>query len=141
MAGILDDAVSDYRILTSALGLFSTVALLLAMVGLYGVLATYLSQRYHEIGLRMALGAEPWQVASLILSRGLGLVLLGLAIGSAGSYWATQLIRQLLFGVEPTDWATFVVVASLCGLVALMACLLPAWRATRVDPVATLQSV
>ena len=140
MAAILDDAVSDYRVITSTLGLFSAVALSLAMVGLYGVLAYYVSQRYHEIGVRMALGAKPRQVANLILSRGLGLVLAGLAIGLAGSLWASQLIQQLLFGVEPTDLATFVVVALSCGFVALMACLLPAWRATRVDPVATLHS-
>ena len=140
MAAILDDAIADYRVITSTLGLFSTVALLLAMVGLYGVLAYYVSQRTHEIGVRMALGAAPAQVASVILSRGMGLVVAGLALGLAGSFWAGRLIQQLLFGVAPTDGMTFAVVTLVCGSVALLACLVPAWRATRVDPVATLQS-
>jgi putative ABC transport system permease protein len=140
MEAILDGAVSDDRVITSTLGLFSAVALLLAMVGLYGVLAYLVSQRYHEIGVRMALGAEPRQVAGSILARGMGLVAAGLAIGLTGSRWASALIEQLLFGVEPTDGLTFAAVALICGLVALIACLLPAWRATRVDPVATLQS-
>jgi putative ABC transport system permease protein len=140
MNAILDDAMSDYRIVTSSLGLFSTIALLLAMVGLYGVLAYYVSQRYHDIGVRLALGARPGQVATLVVAHGMGLVVAGLAIGLTGSFWATHLVQQLLFGVEPTDSATFLVVALLCGSVALIACLLPAWRATRVDPVVTLQS-
>jgi putative ABC transport system permease protein len=140
MTEILDDAVSDYRVITSTLGLFSTVALLLAMVGLYGMLAYYVSQRHHEIGVRMALGAKPRQVASSILSKGMGLVTAGLVIGVAGSYWASRLLQQLLFGVEPTDWATYLTVTVLSAFVALLACFLPAWRATRVDPVATLQS-
>ena len=140
MNAILDDAMSDYRIVTSSLGLFSTIALLLAMVGLYGALAYYVSQRYHDIGVRLALGARPGQVATLVVAHGMGWVVAGLAIGLTGSFWATHLVQQLLFGVEPTDSATFLVVALLCGSVALIACLLPAWRATRVDPVVTLQS-
>jgi ABC-type antimicrobial peptide transport system permease subunit len=140
MAAILDDALSDYRIITSSLGLFSSIALLLALVGLYGVLAYYVSQRYHEIGVRMALGASRGQVAKIILSRGMGMVAVGLVLGIAGSYWATRLIQQLLFGVEPTDPTTFVVSALAFGMVALMACLLPAWRATRIDPVMVLQA-
>jgi putative ABC transport system permease protein len=140
MASIIDGSLSDFRIITSSLGLFSAIALLLALVGLYGVLAYYVSQRYHEIGVRMALGANARQVARLVLSRGMGLVAAGLVVGLAGSYWATKLIQELLFGVESTDPATFMVAALGFGLVALMACLLPAWRATRVDPVATLQA-
>ncbi len=140
MASILDDALSDFRIITSSLGLFSSIALLLALVGLYGVLAYYVSQRYHEIGVRIALGAGRRQVANLVLSRGMGLVALGLVGGLAGSYWANKLIQRLLFGVEATDPTTFIVAALFFGFVALMACLLPAWRATRIDPVATLQA-
>jgi putative ABC transport system permease protein len=140
MASIIGDALSDFRIITSSLGVFSSIALLLALVGLYGVLAYYVSQRYHEIGVRMALGANARQVARLVLSRGMGLVGAGLVVGLAGSYWATKLIQQLLFGVEPTDPATFVVAASGFGLIGLMACLVPAWHATRVDPVLTLQA-
>jgi putative ABC transport system permease protein len=140
MAAILDDALSDYRIITSSLGLFSVIALLLALVGLYGVLAYYVSQRYHEIGVRMALGASARQVAKMILSRGMGLVLLGLIAGVAASLWATRFIQQQLYGVESYDPATFVVTALGFGFVALFACLVPAWRATRVDPVTTLQA-
>ncbi len=113
MASILDDALSDFRIITSSLGLFSSIALLLALVGLYGVLAYYVSQRYHEIGVRIALGAGRRQVANLVLSRGMGLVALGLVGGLAGSYWANKLIQRLLFGFEATDPATFIV-AALC---------------------------
>lgn len=140
MASILDDALSDFRVITSALGLFSVLALLLALVGLYGVLAYYVRQRYHEIGVRMALGASARQVANLILSRGMGLVAVGLIAGLIASYWATRLIQRLLFGVESTDPATFVVATLGFGLVALVACLAPAWRATRVDPVVILKA-
>jgi putative ABC transport system permease protein len=140
MSSIIHDSLSDFRIITSALGLFSFLALFLALVGLYGVLAYYVSQRYHEIGVRMALGAGARQVARLVLSRGMGLVAIGLVVGLAGSLGATKLIQQLLFGVEPTDPATFIVAASGFGLIGLMACLVPAWRATRVDPALTLQA-
>jgi putative ABC transport system permease protein len=140
MAAILDDALSDYRIITSSLGLFSAIALLLALVGLYGVLAYYVSQRYHEIGVRMALGASAKQVANMILARGMGLVLLGLIAGVTASLWATNFVQQQLYGVGSTDPATFVVTALGFGFVALFACLVPAWRATRVDPVTTLHA-
>lgn len=140
MTSIIDDALADFRIITSSLGLFSSIALLLALVGLYGVLAYYVSQRYHEIGVRMALGASRRQVATIILSRGMGMVAIGLVLGLTGSYWATRLFQQLLFGVEPTDPITFVFAALAFGLVALAACLLPAWRATRIDPVMVLQA-
>jgi putative ABC transport system permease protein len=140
MVSIIDDALSDFRIITSSLGLFSSIALLLSLVGLYGVLAYYVSQRYHEIGVRMALGANARQVANLVLTRGMALVAIGLVMGLTASYWATHLIQRLLFGVESTDPATFIVTALGFGLVALMACLVPAWRATRVDPVLTLQA-
>lgn len=140
MSDILDDAVAEHRVIASSLSLFSAVALLLAMVGLYGALAYYVSQKRREIGLRMALGATPANVARSVLSRGLGLVFVGVAIGVAASIWATRLLQQFLFGVAPNDGATFLAAISLLSLVAVAACLWPAWRATRVDPVATLQS-
>ncbi len=140
MMSILDDSLSDYRIITSSLGLFSAIALLLALVGLYGVLAYYVSQRYHEIGVRMTLGATARQVANMILARGMGLVLLGLVAGVGASIWATKFLQQQLYGVESTDPTTLLVTALGFGLVALLACLVPAWRATRVDPVTTLQA-
>jgi len=140
MISVLDDRLSDFRIVTISLGLFSSFALLLALVGLYGVLAYYVSQRYHEIGVRIVLGATRRQVAKLILSRGMGMVVVGLLFGLAGSYWATRLIQQLLFEIEPTDPATFILTASFFAAVALLACLLPAMRATRIDPAIIIQA-
>jgi putative ABC transport system permease protein len=140
MASVIGDALADFRIITSSLSLFSSIAMLLALVGLYGVLAYFVSQRYHEIGVRMAMGANALQVAQLVLSRGMGLVAIGLVVGLAGSYWATKLMQQMLYGVEPNDPVTFVVAALGFGAIGLTACLVPAWRATRVDPVLTLQA-
>ena len=140
MVSIIDNALSDFRVITSSLGLLSVIALLLALVGLYGVLSYYVSQHYHEIGVRMVLGANARQVANLVLTRGMALVGVGLVVGLAASYWATNLIQRLLFGVGSTDPITFFVTALGFGLIALMACLVPAWRATRADPVLTLQA-
>jgi putative ABC transport system permease protein len=140
MEAIIGDALADFRVVTSALSWFSSIALLLALVGLYGVLAFHVSQRYHEIGVRMALGASRQRVAKRVLARGMGMVGVGLGLGLAGSYWATRLIQQLLFGVEPTDPAAYAAAALGFGTVALAACLLPAWRATRVDPVMILKA-
>ncbi|MCP4901503.1 MAG: ABC transporter permease [bacterium] len=140
MESIVGDSLSDFRVITSSLGLLSAIALLLALVGLYGVLAFYVSQRYHEIGIRMVLGANAFNVANLVLSRGLALVATGLAVGLVASYWATGLVQRLLFGIGSTDPMTFLMTALGFGSVALVACLIPAWRATRADPVLTLQA-
>lgn len=140
MTAIIDDELSDFRIITSSLGLFSSIALLLALVGIYGVLAYYVSQRSHEIGVRMALGASARQVANLVLTRGIALVAMGVFLGVAASFWTTNFIQQQLFGIEAFDPVTFASTAAGFGVVALIACLLPAWRATRVDPVLTLQA-
>ena len=140
MESILDVALADFRIITVLLGVFSSIAILLALVGLYGALAYYVSQRYQEIGIRMALGAGRRQVASMILSRGMGMVAAGLVLGLFGSFSATRVLQQLLFGVQPTDPTSFIAAAVSFVLVALVACLLPAWRATRVDPVIIMQA-
>lgn len=140
MESILDEALADFRIITVSLGVFSSIAILLALVGLYGALAYYVSQRYQEIGIRMALGAGRRQVASMILSRGMGMVAAGLVLGLFGSFSATRVLQQLLFGVQPTDPTSFIAAAVSFVLVALVACLLPAWRATRVDPVIIMQA-
>jgi ABC-type antimicrobial peptide transport system permease subunit len=140
MESIVNDSLSGFRVITSSLGLLSAISLLLALVGLYGVLSFYVSQRYHEIGVRMVLGANTHNVANLVLSRGMALVAAGLVIGLTASYWATEAVQRLLFGIESTDPLTFVVTALGFGSVALMACLVPAWRATRTDPVCTLQA-
>jgi ABC-type antimicrobial peptide transport system permease subunit len=140
MQSIVDASLADFRVIASSLGLLSLISLLLALVGLSGVLGCFVSQRYHEMGVRMVLGATDWQVASLVLSRGMALVGIGLIAGLCASFWATDLIRRLLFGVNSTDPFTFIVSAVGFGSVALLACLLPAWRATQADPVLTLQA-
>ena len=139
MAAIVDEAVAEFRVVTLALGLFAAVALALALVGLYGVLDYQVRQRRRELGVRMALGASPAALASLVLGRGLVMTGLGLAAGTAGAVAATRALQALLFEVTPTDPATFVAVPALFGLVTIGACLLPAWRAARVNPAETLR--
>jgi putative ABC transport system permease protein len=140
MVSIIDDALAEYRTVTFSLGLLSAIALLLAAVGLYSVLAYYVSQRTHEIGLRMALGANGASLITIILARGFVLVGIGLALGIAGSLAATRLLQQLLYETAPTDLPTFVGVSLFLGLVTLLACFLPAWRASRVNPIDALRA-
>src|SRR6266480_2508413 len=118
---------------------FASLALLLAAVGIYGVMAQFVAQRRHEIGIRMALGACPLEVVRLVLRQGVRLALLGLAIGIVVAVAATRLIRSLLYGVTASDPLTFVFVATFLIFVVLLACLVPAWRAMRVDPLIALR--
>ncbi|UCC71010.1 MAG: ABC transporter permease [Gemmatimonadota bacterium] len=140
MEEVLSRSVSFTRTVMSALGLFAGFALFLAALGLYGVLAYYVAQRNREIGIRMALGATGRDVFGMVLSRGFALVGLGLVIGIGGAIGAARLIQTLLFEVEATDPATFVSICLFFALVALVACLIPAWRAWRVDPVVAFRS-
>ncbi|MGE0811743.1 MAG: ABC transporter permease [Vicinamibacterales bacterium] len=140
MAAIVDDALADTRVVTLALALFSAVALGLALVGLYGVLAYYVGQRRRELGVRMALGASGGDVLSLVLGRGLRLTGVGLVAGLAGAYVATSVLGALLFDTAPTDLATFLVAPLLFAFVSAAACLMPAWRASRVNPVDALRA-
>ncbi len=140
MESVLDDALSDFRVITSSLGLLSLIAVLLALVGLYGVLAYFVSQRHHEIGVRMTLGATARHVANLVLTRGMALVTTGVAVGLIASYWATLIVQRLLYGIERTDPLTFLATATGFALVATIACLVPALRATRVNPVIILKT-
>lgn len=134
MGEVLSRSVSFTRTVTAALGLFAAVALFLASLGLYGVLAHYVAQRSHEIGVRIALGATARDVFGLVVGRGFALVSSGLVIGFVGAIGAARLIQRLLFRVGAGDPATFVGVSLFLALVATLACLIPAWRAWRVDP-------
>ncbi len=131
----LSNSVAGTLSVTTALGMFATVALALAALGLYGVLAFFVTQRMHEIGIRVALGASGGSVLRLVITRGMILVGVGSALGVAGAIGATRLVQGMLFQTSATDPVTFAGVTGFFLLVALGACVLPAWRALRVDPV------
>jgi putative ABC transport system permease protein len=118
---------------------FSIFGSVLALVGIYGVLSLTVDSRKREIAIRLAIGAQKRSVLGLVLSEGLRLIVIGLAMGTGVALASTRLLRALLFGVGPTDPITFVVVAILFAAVALVACLLPGLRATRVDPMSALR--
>jgi ABC-type antimicrobial peptide transport system permease subunit len=122
------------------LGLFAATALVLALIGLYGVMAYSVAKRTHEIGVRRALGAQHRDVLRMILWEGLRVTLLGIACGVAGAYGSTRLLESLLFEMSTTDTLTFVAVPVVFVVVALIASLIPAWRAVRIDPVGALRA-
>jgi len=136
---VVSASVAQRRFQATLLLLFASVALLLAVVGVYGVISYAVAQRTPEIGLRLALGAQRHNILSLTMARALRPILAGLAAGLAGALAASRLLTSLLFEVKPSDPATFVLVAALLGVVALGACLIPARRATRVDPMVALR--
>jgi putative ABC transport system permease protein len=139
MNQLLDGSIAPQRFNFSLLGLFAGIGMLLAAVGIYGVMAYSVSQRTHEIGVRMALGARTGDVLKLIVRQGMVLVLVGVALGLIASVALTRIMKSLLFGVTATDPLTLMTVAVLLTLVALMACYLPARRATKVDPLVALR--
>jgi putative ABC transport system permease protein len=120
-------------------GFLAALAVSLAAFGLYSVLAYMVAQRTHEIGIRMALGAERRDILRLMLRQGLTLVALGIALGLLGASAATRALRSLLFGVGPTDLLTYSAITLLVAVVALLACYLPARRAMKVDPLIALR--
>jgi putative ABC transport system permease protein len=135
----VSESLARRRFAMFALGLFAAVAMILAMVGIYGVMAYLVTQRTHEIGIRMALGARSADVLSMVVIRGMRLALAGLAIGLGGAYLATSAMASLVFGVSTTDPVTFGLVSLILAGVALAACFIPARRAARVDPMIALR--
>ncbi len=132
-------SIAAPRFNTTLLAIFAAVALVLTIVGLYGVMSYSVAQRTNEIGIRMALGAQTRDVLRLIVAQGFKLVLLGLTIGLAGAFAVTRVIASMLFGVTTKDPLTFAAVALLLAFVALLACYIPARRAARVDPMEALR--
>jgi putative ABC transport system permease protein len=139
MDQLLGNAHAARRLNLIVLASFAGLALLLAAVGIYGVIAYSVKQRTHELGIRMALGAQAGDVLKLILAQGLRLALLGVVLGLGAAVGLTRWMESLLFEVRPTDPLTFTVIAAVLVLVALFACWIPAWRATKVDPLVALR--
>ena len=139
MDDVVEESEGQRRLIVTLLGVFAGAALLLVVVGIYGVIAYTVAQRTRELGIRRALGAQPRDILWLVAAQGLGLALAGVAIGVAGAVALTRMMKALLFEVSPTDPVTFVGVGALLVAVALTASLIPARRATRIDPMAALR--
>jgi putative ABC transport system permease protein len=135
----VSSSVAAPRFNTILLGCFAGLALVLAAVGIFGVISYSVAQRTQELGIRRALGADSWSVMRLVLVQGLGLAGIGLALGFAGAFAVTRLLESLLFGVTATDPETFCVVAAILVGVVLVASYLPARRAGNVDPMVALR--
>jgi putative ABC transport system permease protein len=139
VAQMLTQATWPYRVFGSLFAIFAVFGLVLSSVGLYAVMAYSVTQRTAEVGLRMALGAEGWQVSWMFLKRGLIQLAIGLSIGLSAAYGVSRVLRTLLVQITPTDPVTFAVITVLLTLTAIAACLIPARRATRIDPLIALR--
>jgi len=141
MEDVISESITDAGTpyVTILFGVFGLLALVLTVVGIYGVMAYTVSQRRHEIGIRIALGAQRSRVLAMVIGQGAKLTLAGVALGLVGTFALTRLMSRLVFGVSPTDPLTFSAVAGLLTAVALLACYIPARRATQVDPMTALR--
>ena len=139
MDEVLSTALAFQEFLMTLMSVFAGLALVLAAVGIYGVMAFLVAQRTHEIGIRVALGARPSDVWRLLVSRGMLLAAIGIVLGLVGAAGVTQLLADQLYGVKPADPLLLTIAAAILGIVALLACWIPARRATRVDPIIALR--
>jgi len=139
MDEVLVQSTARNRFNMVLLRIFASLAMLLAAIGIYGVMSYAVGQRVHEIGIRMALGARAGDVLSLVLRQGLSLVVMRIVIGLMGAVWLTEAMKSLLFGVSPNDPPTFAIVSALLLAVAAAATYIPARRATKVDPMVALR--
>jgi putative ABC transport system permease protein len=135
----IDVTLAPDRTMALMLGIFGGAALLLASVGIYGVVSYAVAQRTHEIGIRMALGAQSTHVLGLVVREGMAMAVAGLAVGLVGAFALTRLVGSFLFGLTPTDLTTFTVVTLVLLIIAFIACYIPAARATKVDPLVALR--
>jgi putative ABC transport system permease protein len=139
MEEIISASTADTRLPLVVLGVFASMALVLAAVGIYGVVSYSVSQRTHEMGIRMALGARRQDALRLVVAQGFKFALLGVTIGIIGALGLTRFLSSFLYGVNPTDPLTFIMVSLILSSVALMASYIPARRATKVDPMVALR--
>jgi putative ABC transport system permease protein len=139
MEQVVAQSIEQQRFNMFLLGLFAGVALILAMVGIYGVMSESVASRTHEIGIRMALGAQAADVLRMVVRQGMALAAIGIGIGLFGAFWLTQFMSRLLFEISPTDRITFLLIPLIVALIVLCACLIPARRATKVDPLEALR--
>src|SRR5581483_1116760 len=139
MDSLISESMSPWRFNATILGIFAVVALVLAIVGIYGVMAYSVTQRTHEIGIRMALGAQQRDVLKLVVGQGFILSMIGIAVGLAFAFGLTRVMTSLLYGISATDPWTFAAISSLLMLIALLASYIPARRASKVDPMIALR--